>query len=61
MVFYIIACNEDGKTEEEIKRKINEQVLTEKGRAIGTVHHMTNDKVSFKYFNLFILILNHRS
>ena len=61
MVFYIIACNEDGKTEEDIKRKICDQVLKDKGRDIGTVHHMTNEKVSFNYLNLFILILNHRS
>jgi len=61
MVFYIVACNEDGKTEEDIKRKIEEQVLKEKGKVVGTVHHMTNEKVSFNYFNLFILILNHRS
>ena len=49
MVFYIVACNEEGKTEEEIKRKIAEQVLKEKGRDIGTIHHMTNEKVSFNY------------
>jgi hypothetical protein len=24
MVFYIVACNEDGKSEEDIKRKITE-------------------------------------
>ena len=49
MVFYIVACNEEGKTEEEIKRKISEQFLKEKGRDIGTIHHMTNEKVSFNY------------
>ena len=60
MVFYIVACNEDGKSEEDIKRKITEQVLVEKGRSIGTVHHMTNDKVSYLYFFI-ILIFNIRS
>jgi len=55
MVFYIIACNEDGKTEEDIQRKICDQVLKDKGRDIGTVHHMTNEKVmktSFKVGSL---------
>ena len=46
MVFYIVACNEDNKSEEQILKKIAEQVLVEKGRNLGTVHHMTNEKVS---------------
>jgi len=55
MVFYIVACNEENKTEEQILRKITQEVLVEKGRNLGTVHHMSNEKVmktSFKVGSL---------
>jgi hypothetical protein len=46
MVFYIVACNEENKSEEDILRKIQTEVLVEKGRNLGTVNHMSNEKVS---------------
>jgi len=46
MVFYIVACNEDNKSEEQVLRKITQEVLVEKGKNLGTVHHMSNEKVS---------------
>ena len=50
MVFYIIACNDEKLSEQQIFEKINNQVLVEKGKVLGTVHHMTNEKVSFVLF-----------
>ena len=61
MVFYIVACNEDNKSEEQILKKIAEQVLVEKGRSLGTVHHMSNEKVSAIYNSHLIIILMNRS
>jgi len=55
MVFYIVACNEDNKSEEDILRKIQTEVLVDKGRNLGTVNHMSNEKVmktSFKVGSL---------
>lgn len=45
MVFYIIAVHEEGKSEEDCRRKIDKEVLEEKGRRLGTVHHFSNEKV----------------
>ena len=61
MVFYIVACNEDNKSEEQILKKIAEQVLVEKGRSLGTVHHMSNEKVSSSIYTHLIIILMNRS
>ena len=47
MVFYIVACNEENKTEEQILRKIQNEVLVDKSRSLGTVHHYSNEKVSY--------------
>jgi len=55
MVFYIVACNEENKTEEQILQKLSTEILVEKGRNLGTVHHMSNEKVmktSFKVGSL---------
>ena len=55
MVFYIVACNEENKTEEQILQKLSTEILVEKGRNLGTVHHMSNEKVSLN-FTIFIII-----
>jgi hypothetical protein len=51
MVFYIIACHKEGKSEDDICQIVASQVLKDSNRVIGEVFPLTKSVSTYDYFN----------
>jgi hypothetical protein len=54
MVFYIIACNKEGQSEDGIHKIVSTQVLKEANRTLGDIYPLTNSVSGIFISKLFL-------
>ena len=48
MPYYIVACNKEGKDENQVIDRIQKMVVRDRNQVLGHCYPLTNDKVSAK-------------